>query len=71
MSDFLFIIPEGWVQIPEEVISQIGSLVTDWVNMQNWTELSDALKVQGAIPQDMNVAEAKFFNGEVLVVKLG
>ena len=23
------------------------------------------------IPQDMNVAEAKFFNGEVLAVKLG
>jgi hypothetical protein len=39
--------------------------------MQNYTELSDELKVYGAIPQDMNVAEAKFFNGEVLAVKLG
>ena len=71
MSDFLFIIPEGWQQIGEDVISQIGSLVGDWVNMQNMTELSDALKVQGAIPQDMNVAEAKFFNGEILAIKLG
>jgi hypothetical protein len=71
MSDFLFIIPSGWVQISEETISLIGSRIGDWINMQNMTELSDELKVYGAIPQDMNVAEAKFFNGEVLAVKLG
>ena len=71
MGEFVFIIPTGWVQISEYVISQIGSLVTDWVNAQDMTQLTDALKLHEAIPQDTSVAEAKFFNGEVLVVKLG
>lgn len=71
MSDFLFILPVGWLQISEEVISQIGSPVGDWVNMQDMTSLTDALKLHMAIPEVSTVAEAKFFNGEVLAVKLG
>ena len=71
MGEFVFIIPSGWVQISEETISLIGPRIEGWISMQNYTELSDELKVYGAIPQDTSVAEAKFFNGEVLVVKLG
>jgi hypothetical protein len=71
MSEFLFIIPEGWQQIGEDVISQIGSLVTDWVNAQDMTSLTDALKLQGAIPENTTVEQAKLFNGEILAIKLG
>ena len=71
MSEFLFIIPQGWVQIPEETISLIGSLIGDWINMQDMTSLTDALLAYEAIPVGTTVAAAKFFDGEVLAVKLG
>ena len=71
MSDFLFVIPEGWVQISEYTISQIGSSVTDWINMHDYTSLTDALIAQEAIPVGTTVAEAVYFNGEILAVKLG
>jgi len=71
MSEFLFVIPSGWVQIPESVISLIGSPIGDWINMQDMTSLTDALLSYEAIPVGTTVANAKFFNGEVLAVKLG
>ena len=71
MSDFVFIIPAGWLQISEYVISQIGSPIGDWINMQDMTSLTDALLAYEAIPVGTTVAAAKFFDGEVLAVKLG
>jgi hypothetical protein len=69
MSEFVFVIPEGWTQISEEVISQIGSPIGDWINIGDMLSLTEALRTYNAFPADIVVTEARFFNGEVLVVR--
>jgi hypothetical protein len=72
MSDFVFIIPEGWMQIPADVLGVIDvNRVIQWVQMTDYTSLTDALREQNAIPLDKTVNAAKFFDGEILAVTLG
>lgn len=71
MGNFIFIIPEDWTQISSQAIGEIGSPITDWVNINDMNSLTEALRLHNEIPQDMTVWEAKFFNGEVLAVRIG
>ena len=69
MSEFVFVIPAGWTQISSEIISQIGSPIGDWLTIGDMLSLTEALRSYDAFPQDIVVTEARFFNGEVLVVR--
>ena len=71
MSEFVFVIPAGWTKVSDSFIPETGSIVGDWVNMNDMVSLSDALKARSEIPQDVMLIEARLFNGEVLVVRVG
>lgn len=73
MSDFLFIIPEGWTALPVGVIDHIPagiSVVQTWIDTGNVGELTTALHDAEQLSLDQYVIEAKLFNGEMLVVRL-
>jgi hypothetical protein len=73
MSDFIFIIPEGWTQLNiDEVTSAIQmTQIQDYLNTQSWLYLGDDLKNASLIPQEAYLHEAKMFNAEVFIVRLG
>ena len=71
MSDFLFIIPDGWIQIGQDILGEIGSSVGDWLNIGDLGSLSEELRTRGILVGDQNIAEAKMFNGEVLAIRIG
>lgn len=67
MSSFLFIIPEGWTQISQELIDTIGAIQIDnWVKMADYYSLGRALREAGG-PE--SISEAVFFNTEILAVR--
>ncbi|TXG75889.1 hypothetical protein E6Q11_06140 [Candidatus Dojkabacteria bacterium] len=67
MSSFLFIIPEGWTQISQELIDTIGAIQIDnWVKMADYYSLGQALREAGG-PE--SISEAVFFNTEILAVR--
>ncbi len=67
MSNFLFIIPDGWTQISQEIIEQIGVIQIDnWVKMSDYYPLGQALREAGG-PE--SISEAVFFNAEILAVR--
>ena len=71
MSDFLFILPTGWMQMPEDAVGEIGSSIGDWLAVNDLASLSDALKAGGYLTEESILVEARLFNGEVLAVRLG
>ncbi len=67
MGSFLFIIPEGWTQISQELIDTIGAIQIDnWVKMADYYSLGQALREAGG-PE--SISEAVFFNAEILAVR--
>jgi hypothetical protein len=67
MGDFQFVIPEGWTQIPKEMVDQIGAIVIDgWVRTSDYGTLGAALREIGG-PE--SISEAVFFNSEILAVR--
>lgn len=67
MSEFLFIVPQGWTQISQEMIDLIGVTTIDaWVKMSDYYSLGTALREIGG-PE--SISEAVFFNAEILAVK--
>lgn len=67
MSQFIFIIPEGWTRISQEIIDLLGAIQIDnWVKMADYYSLGQALREVGG-PE--SISEAVFFNAEVLAVK--
>lgn len=67
MSNFLFVIPEGWTQISQEMIDQIGAIQIDnWVKMADYYSVGQALREIGG-PE--SISEAVFFNSEILAVR--
>ena len=71
MSEFIFIIPDGWIQIGQDVLSEIGSIVGDWLTIGDLGSLSEELRTRGILVGDQNIADAKMFNGEVLAIRIG
>lgn len=64
----MFIIPEGWVQISQEVIDAVGAINIDGlINNGMFGELQQQLFPYTGFEY---INDAKFFNTEVLVVKL-
>lgn len=67
MSEFLFVVPQGWIQISQDMIDQIGaSLIADWVARADYYTLGTALREIGG-PE--SISEAVFFNSEILAVR--
>jgi hypothetical protein len=67
MSSFIFVIPEGWTQISQTMIDQIGAnTIVGWVNMADYYSLGQALREIGG-PE--SISEAVFFNSEILAVR--
>lgn len=67
MSDFIFIVPEGWTQISQEMIDQIGAnQILGWVQSSDYGTLGVALREIGG-PE--SISEAVFFNSEILAVR--
>lgn len=71
MSEFIFVIPSGWQQVSAYAIGEIGSRIGDFLTANDLTGLSDALKEYNEIGTDAILVEARFFNGEVLAIRLG
>lgn len=74
-SEFLFIIPAGWTQLPAETISQLPdsiSAIQSWIDSGSVSLLDEALHNAGLIADsEQHVVEARLFNGEILVVRFG
>lgn len=67
MSEFLFIIPEGWTKISQELIDQIGANeILSYISIGNYHGLGEALRALGG-PE--SISDAVFFNSEILAVK--
>ena len=48
MGCFLFIIPEGWTKISQELIDTIGAIQIDnWVKMADYYSLGQVLREAG------------------------
>lgn len=77
MSQFLFIIPDGWTKLDWATLTSMEGVnlshpaVTSYISGGDINGLSDQLKLAGAIPEDAYLNEAKLFNDEVLIVRLG
>ena len=71
MSDFLFIIPEGWTQLSKEATDYVGAssaqILADTGNMY---DLTAKLQEGGFLVDKQYLIEAKLFNGEILVARL-
>jgi hypothetical protein len=67
MSEFLFIVPAGWTQIPQEIIDLIGAnTIVGWLQASDYISLGTALREAGG-PE--SISEAIFFNSEILAVR--
>jgi hypothetical protein len=73
MSDFIFIIPSGWVQLDWLDLSNNGILTASVANdpAASMFTLDEVLKNYGAIPWDSSLQEIKVFNDEICIVRLG
>ena len=71
MSDFLFIIPEGWTQLSKEATDFVGaSTVQTFADTGNMYDLTAKLQEGGFLLDKQYLIEAKLFNGEILVARL-
>ena len=67
MSEFLFVVPQGWTQISQEMIELVGAnTIDEWVKRGDTYSLGTALREVGG-PE--SISEAVFFNCEILAVK--
>lgn len=67
MSDFLFVVPQGWTQISQEMVDQIGvSEITNFMATSNYHGLGEAIRALGGVE---SISDAVFFNSEILAVR--
>jgi len=77
MSDFIFIIPPEWTQLDWQTLANMDGVnlgyaaVTNYIAGGDLLGLSDQLKLAGAISQEAYLIEAKLFNDQVFIVRLG
>ena len=75
MSEFLFIIPSGWTQLPAGTVDQLPDsigTVQSWIDSGSVSLLDEALHNAGILTDpEQHVVEARLFNGEILVVRFG
>ena len=73
MSQFLFIIPAGWTQLPQDTMGRIVlgiSAVEMWINSHNYADLTTSLREIGTLETNQYLEEARLFNGDMLVVRI-
>lgn len=74
MSEFLLIVPEGWLEVDWVIAGANPDLsvtaVTEWCLTGQYGYLDTILKDMGLIPLESYLLEAKLL-GETLVVRLG
>lgn len=76
MGEFLFIIPEGWTQLDWQYITNNlpnmgGPYVSSLLQAGTLMDIEATLKEGGVIPAESSLVDAKLFNDEVFIVKLG
>lgn len=76
MAEFLFIVPEGWTQLDWQTITNSlpnmgGPYVTRLLQSGGLMDIEATLKEGGIIPAEASLIDAKLFNDEVFIVKLG
>ena len=74
MAQFLFILPEGWTDLPPGSMDRIvqgATAIQIWIDIGNMSDLTTALYDADLIPRDKSVIEAQLFNGDMLVLRLG
>lgn len=76
MGEFLFIIPEGWIQLDWQHITNNlpnmgGPYVTSLLQSGMLMDIEATLKEGGVIPAESSLIDAKLFNDEVFIIKLG
>lgn len=67
MSDFLFVIPEGWTQID---LTGQTSITYESAATMPLLSMTEALRELGLISAEQSVYAAQVFNNEVFVVQL-
>lgn len=76
MSEFLVIIPSGWTQldwqfITNNVADMSPGNVLNWTNSTDYSYIEAGLKVNGIIPDNTTVVEAKLIDDTYFMVRLG
>ena len=69
MSEFIFVIPPDWKQVPDEVLNAMGTQYIDqWIAENNFPLISELLTQHWADAPD-SISQAMYFNSEILIVK--
>lgn len=72
MSDFVFVIPEGWIQLDWQYITNnVAGMGYSAVAGGLASDIEAILKSEGIITQESTLLEFKLFNDEVFIIKLG
>ena len=72
MSDFLLIIPEGWIQLDWEYVSNnVANISSQSVNNGVISDIEQWLKDGGQIPPDSSLIDFKLIDNTYFLIKLG
>jgi hypothetical protein len=66
MSEFLFIIPEGWTRID----IQASGMSAETIQCSSMQTITEMLRIAGLIGEQDIVNESRVFDGEVFLIKL-
>ena len=62
MSDFLMVVPEGWVEVPTDWIGASNDIVevNNIMSAEAWGDLENILALVGVVPAGQHVLNARF-----------
>ena len=70
MSEFLFVIPEGWIQIDIEASGMSGETITSILSSSQYQSITEMLRVNNLIGAEDTVMDARLFDNTVFIIKL-
>ena len=76
MSEFLLIVPEGWIQMDWEALQAESPDITlgnvkAWIEANQLADLDGVLKGIGRIDPDATLVEAKLIDNQFFMIRLG
>ena len=74
MSNFIFVIPDDWVQLDWEYISNnvahmAQADVMDYIATRNMLTMTEKMRPSGLIPEGQDIVDARLFDSTVFAVQ--
>jgi hypothetical protein len=71
MSEFLVVIPEGWIQLDWEIVSNLHNLSEQSIRNGIISDIEQALRDHSLIPEDKVLMDYKLLDNTYFMIKLG